>query len=83
METTSPSKNTRQPNLELPRHYSQTRSKTTYQLKKGDIGTIVEYYPTPQSEEDGYSLEGLLPQDTLEVSESQIELVTHSALTHA
>ena len=54
-----------------------------YQLKKGDIGTIVEYYPMPQSEEDGYSLEGLLPQDTLEVSESQIELVTHSALTHA
>jgi hypothetical protein len=52
-----------------------------YQLKKGDIGTIVEYYPMPQREEDGYSLEGLLPQDTLEVSESQIELVT--ALTHA
>jgi hypothetical protein len=54
-----------------------------YHLKKGDIGTIVEYYPMPQSEEDGYSLEGLLPQDTLEVSESQIELVTHSALAHA
>lgn len=54
-----------------------------YQLKKGDIGTIVEYYPMPQSEEDGYSLEGLLPQDTLEVSESQIELVTHFALAYA
>jgi hypothetical protein len=67
-------------------HFTQvalTEDIPQYQLKKGDIGTIVEYYPMPQSEEDGYSLEGLLPQDTLEVSESQIELVTLSALTHA
>ena len=44
-------------------------------LKKGSIGTIVEYYPMPNSLEDGYSLEGLICQDTVEVSESQIELV--------
>ena len=29
----------------------------------------------PNSLEDGYSLEGLICQDTVEVSESQIELV--------
>jgi hypothetical protein len=44
-------------------------------LKKGSIGTIVEYYPMPNSLEDGYSLEGLICQDTVEVSESHIELV--------
>ena len=41
-------------------------------LKKGSIGTIVEYYPMPNSLEDGYSLEGLICQDTVEVYESQI-----------
>ena len=46
-----------------------------YHLKQGDIGTIVEYYHHSE-EEDGYSLEGLIPLDTVEVSESQIELVS-------
>lgn len=41
-------------------------------LTKGSIGTVVEYYPMPAGKEDGYSLEGLIPQDTVEVSESQI-----------
>ena len=45
-------------------------------LKKGSIGTIVEYYPMPNSQEDGYSIEGLIEQDTVEVSESQIELIS-------
>ncbi len=45
-----------------------------YGLKEGNIGTIVEYYPMSAAE-DGYSLEGLLDRDTVEVSESQIELV--------
>ncbi len=29
-----------------------------HNLKRGDIATIVEYYPMPEGEEDGYSLEG-------------------------
>ena len=50
-----------------------------YHLQKGDIATIVEYYPTQEGEEDGYSLEGFdLPQVTLEVTESQIEAVAKS-----
>lgn len=44
-----------------------------YGLKKGSVATIVEYYPMPEGEEDGYSLEGLLFQDTVEVAQSQIE----------
>mgnify|MGYP006276972169 CR=1 FL=1 len=48
-----------------------------YNLQKGDIATIVEYYPTQEGEEDGYSLEGFnLPQVTLEVTESQIKAVS-------
>jgi Domain of unknown function (DUF4926) len=50
-----------------------------FNLKKGDIGIIVEYYNHLESE-DGYSLEGLIPLDTVEVSESQIELVSQSIL---
>lgn len=49
-----------------------------YDLKKGAVATIVEYYPMPEGQEDGYSLEGLIPQDTVEVSESQIELIAVS-----
>ena len=43
-------------------------------IKKGAVATIVEHYPMPDTQEDGYSLEGLIEQDTVEVSESQIEL---------
>jgi hypothetical protein len=43
-------------------------------LKKGSIGTIVAYYSMPENLEDGYSIEGLIAQDTVEVAESQIEL---------
>ena len=43
-------------------------------IKKGAVATIVEHYPMPDTQEDGYSLEGLIDQDTVEVSESQIEL---------
>ncbi len=43
-----------------------------YNLKRGDIATIVEHYPMPEWEEDGYSLEGFdVPQVTLEVAASQ------------
>lgn len=44
-----------------------------YDLKRGNIATIVEHYPMPEGEEDGYSLEGFnLPNVTIEVSASQI-----------
>ncbi|MEQ8969264.1 MAG: DUF4926 domain-containing protein [Coleofasciculus sp. C1-SOL-03] len=44
-----------------------------YNLKRGDIATIVEYYHKAEGEEDGYSLEGFdLPQVTIEVAASQI-----------
>jgi Domain of unknown function (DUF4926) len=44
-------------------------------LIKGSIGTIVECYLASDQGENGYSLEGLIPQDTVEVSESQIEAI--------
>jgi hypothetical protein len=47
-----------------------------YNLKRGDIGTIVEYYSMPEGEEDGYSLEGFdVPNVTIEVAASQISPV--------
>jgi hypothetical protein len=45
-------------------------------LRKGAVGTIVECYLMPVGQEDGYSLEGLIPQDTVEVSESQIQAIS-------
>ena len=48
-----------------------------YNLKQGQIGTIVEYYHHCEGE-DGYSLEGLISLDTVEVWESQIEFVSNS-----
>ncbi|ASC71680.1 hypothetical protein XM38_026340 [Halomicronema hongdechloris C2206] len=48
---------------DLPEHH----------LKRGDMATIVEHYPMPTGEEDGYSLEGFdVPNITVEVSASQI-----------
>ena len=42
-------------------------------LKRGDVATIVEHYPMPDGEEDGYSLEGFdVLGVTIEVSRSQI-----------
>ncbi len=44
-----------------------------HNLKRGDVATIVEHYPMPEGEEDGYSLEGFdVPQVTIEVAASQI-----------
>jgi hypothetical protein len=45
-----------------------------FNLKQGSVGVIVEYYPMFQGE-DGYSVEGLIAQDTVEVAESQIKLI--------
>ena len=50
-----------------------------YNLKKGSIGTIVEHYEMLNNQEDGYSIEGLIYEDTVEVSESQISLVTEKS----
>lgn len=48
---------------DLPEHH----------LKRGDIATVVEHYPMPDEEEDGYSLEGFgVANTTIEVSASQI-----------
>lgn len=44
-------------------------------LKKGSVGTIVEQYSSAAEQEMGYSLEGLISQDTVEVFESQIEAI--------
>jgi hypothetical protein len=44
-------------------------------LSKGSMGTIVEYYPPSDGQEAGYSLEGLVVGDTVEVAESQIEAI--------
>ena len=52
-----------------------TKDISQFNLKKGSIGTIVEYYPMSNSLEDGYSIEGLINQDILEVTESQFELI--------
>ncbi len=49
-----------------------------FNLKKGSIGTIVEHYPMPEPKEDGYSIEGLIDQDTVEVAESQIRLINYN-----
>jgi hypothetical protein len=55
-----------------------TQNIPQFDLKKGSIGTIVEYYSMSNRLEDGYSIEGLIDQDTVEVAESQLELIfTH------
>ena len=51
-----------------------------FSLKKGSIGTIVEHYSMPEGKEDGYSIEGLIYQDTVEVSESQIAIITRELI---
>lgn len=45
-----------------------------FNLKKGSVGIIVEHYPMSQGE-NGYSVEGLITQDTVEVAESQLKLI--------
>jgi hypothetical protein len=36
-----------------------------FSLKKGSIGTVVEYYPMTEGKEDGYSIEGLSTVDII------------------
>ena len=42
-----------------------TQNIPQFNLKQGSVGTIVEYYPMPENFEDGYSIEGLIYQDTV------------------
>jgi len=49
-----------------------TENLPQFNQKKGSIGTIVEYYPMPENLEDGYSLEGLIYQDTVEVANHKL-----------
>ncbi|NEN87531.1 MAG: DUF4926 domain-containing protein [Okeania sp. SIO3H1] len=51
-----------------------------FNLKKGSIGVIVEYYAISEGE-DGYSVEGLIFQDTVEVAESQIQVIEFEFLS--
>jgi hypothetical protein len=47
-----------------------------YGLKKGDTAMVIEHYPMPEGQEDGYSLEGFgipILGVTVEVRESQIQ----------
>ena len=49
-------------------------------LNRGDVATVVEHYSMTDGQEDGYSLEGFDVLDvTVEVSASQIVLVSHAA----
>jgi hypothetical protein len=52
-----------------------------FNLKKGAIGTIVEFYDLPIGQEPGYSFERLIPNDTVEVSESHISAILQTPLT--
>lgn len=56
-----------------------TQDISQFSLKKGSIGTVVEYYSMTEGKEDGYSIEGLIYQDTVEVSESQITITVANA----
>lgn len=59
--------------------YSQialTEDLPQYRLKKGDTVMVIEHYPMPEDQEDGYSLEDFdisIPCITVKVRESQIQ----------
>jgi hypothetical protein len=56
-----------------------------YQLRRGDVATIVEYHPVP-NEEDGYSLEvfNAIGETiaVITVAESQIEPLMSNEVLH-
>lgn len=61
--------------IELYTQVALTVDFPQYGLKKGDLAYVIEHYPMPEGQEDGYSLEGFgIPIDgiTVEVRESQI-----------
>ena len=63
--------------IKLYTEVALTQDFPEYRLKKGDTAMVIEHYPMPEGQEDGYSLEGFdipIPGITVEVRESQIQL---------
>lgn len=66
--------------LKMIKLYTQialTEDIPAYALKKGDTAMVIEHYPMPDGQEDGYSLEGFdipILGITLEVKASQIQI---------
>lgn len=62
--------------IKLYTQIALTEDIPAYGLKKGDTAMVIEHYPMPEGQEDGYSLEGFdipIPGITLEVKASQIQ----------
>jgi hypothetical protein len=62
--------------IKLYTEVALTQDLPEYGLKKGDTAIVIEHYPMPEGQEDGYSLEGFdipILGVTVEVRESQIQ----------
>ena len=62
--------------IKLYTQIALTEDLPNYGLKKGDTAMVIEHYPMPEGQEDGYSLEGFgtpILGVTVEVRESQIQ----------
>ena len=62
--------------IKLYTEVALTQDLPEYRLKKGDTAIVIEHYPMPEGQEDGYSLEGFgipILGVTVEVRESQIQ----------
>jgi hypothetical protein len=44
--------------IKLYTEVALTQDLPEYGLKKGDIAIVIEHYPMPECQEDGYSLQG-------------------------
>ncbi len=61
--------------IELYTWVALTEDLPKYGLKKGERAMVIEHYPMPEGQEDGYSLEGFavsIPGVTVEVRASQV-----------
>ncbi len=68
-----------QQKIELYTQVELTEDLPKYGLKKGDIAMVIEHYPMPENQEDGYSLEGFdreIEGITVEVRVSQIKPIS-------
>ena len=62
--------------IKLYTEVTLTQDFPEYGLKKSDTAMVIEHYPMPEGQEDGYSLEGFdipIPGITVEFRESQIQ----------
>jgi hypothetical protein len=67
--------------IELYTQVELTEDLPKYGLKKGAIAMVIEHYPMPENQEDGYSLEGFdreIEGITVEVRASQIKPISIS-----